>query len=145
MEQVKVWWWMIDDGSGVVFTCARSGRLSTRTPEEPASEFPFIFMRVSHNHIQWANHSSGTNCVALWTLYLMTIAPQMYLLHMKFRESLPWVFQILVMTFKVGYQHIKWYRQPFIHLYIYWVSFKGAIQFWWQELWSCKYAYIQMS
>ena len=25
------------------------------------------------------------------------------------------------MTFKAGYQQIKWYQQPFIHLYIYWV------------------------
>ena len=40
VEQVKVWWWMIDDGSGVVFTCARSGRLSTRTQRSPPDGSP---------------------------------------------------------------------------------------------------------
>ena len=50
--------WMIDDGSGVVFTCARSGRLSTRTPEEPAERIPRlsiwdIFLSGMFKLIRW--------------------------------------------------------------------------------------------
>ena len=37
-----VWWWMIDNGSGVVFTSKRSSRQSTHTPEEQARRIPSL-------------------------------------------------------------------------------------------------------
>ena len=46
-----VWWWVIDNGSGVVFTSERNGRLSTHTPEEPARRIPSLTKPAKTNYI----------------------------------------------------------------------------------------------
>ena len=55
---VMVWWWMIDNGSGVVFTSKRSSRLSTHTPEKPARRIPSL------------THPAKTNYICVGELYL---------------------------------------------------------------------------